>query len=60
MEILRNRIINRGGHTAKEIVERLGMVKDEIKEAKKYDLVVENKEGHMEETIQKIVDFLGK
>ncbi|PJA89666.1 MAG: guanylate kinase [Candidatus Magasanikbacteria bacterium CG_4_9_14_3_um_filter_32_9] len=58
LEILRNRIIKRGEHTAKEIVERLGKVKSEIKESEKYNFKVVNKEGHLEETIQKIVDFL--
>ncbi|MCF6277099.1 MAG: guanylate kinase [Candidatus Magasanikbacteria bacterium] len=60
LEVLRNRIMQRGGHTAKEIVERLGIAKDEIAESEKYNFKVVNKEGYLEETIEKIVEFLRK
>jgi guanylate kinase len=58
LNILKNRIVHRGGLTAEEISARMNLADDEIAEAKKYDLSVINPDGNMHEAVAQIQQFL--
>jgi len=58
MEVLRERIKERGGTSARSIEERLETAEIELNEAKNYDFIVENKEGKISETVEKIAKII--
>lgn len=58
IDVLDNRIRNRGGENESDIEKRIALSHDEIAQAQKYDFQVVNHEGKMYETVQKIVTFL--
>jgi guanylate kinase len=60
LEILDDRIRNRGGEAENDIEKRISIAHDEIAEAKNYDFQVVNKEGKMAETVDQIVAYLQK
>jgi guanylate kinase len=53
--VLESRIKKRGAISAEELKKRFASFKKELAFAKKADLVVENKEGHLPKTIEKIL-----
>lgn len=60
LAIIRKRIIKRGSETEKEIRIRIGRAAAENKQAKDYDYVVENPEGHPEVAINKVLEIIKK
>jgi len=54
MDILRERIINRGGVSEEKMHERLHIAEEELETSKDYDYRVVNKEGELEKTVEKI------
>ena len=57
-EILRQRIIKRGGTNKNDLEKRIELAKKEVKLAKKYDFCVLNKEGELENTILKVKEAI--
>lgn len=60
IDILRARIVARGGTSLTSLEDRIETAKKEIAEAPIYDLPILNKDGHMDETVEAIVAFLCK
>jgi guanylate kinase len=60
LEILKKRIIERGGVSPELIKERLETAERELKEAKSYDFQVVNKEGKLPQTVDEIGKILQK
>ncbi|MCX6796532.1 MAG: hypothetical protein NTW06_03480 [Candidatus Falkowbacteria bacterium] len=60
LTIIRKRIIKRGSETEKEIRIRIGRAAAENKQAKDYNYVVENPEGHPEIAINEVLDIIDK
>lgn len=58
LEVLRERIIARGGLTREEVEERLIVAKHEIGEAGLYDLQIVNKQGEFEETVGAVFEAI--
>ncbi|MEK7625661.1 MAG: guanylate kinase [Patescibacteria group bacterium] len=58
LEILQNRIEKRGGTTEKSLKERLDIAKNEILESKDYPYHLVNKDGAMQETVEKIEEIV--
>lgn len=58
MDVLRERIINRGGVSEKKMHERLQIAEEELETSKDYDVRVINKEGKLEETVEEIVGVI--
>jgi guanylate kinase len=58
LSILKKRMHNRSGMTEKQIQERLIYTKEWFKHRNIYDFQVENKEGHLDKTIQQVVDII--
>src|SRR3989339_2102838 len=58
LDILQNRIQRRGGLTAGQIKERMRIAELEIKESEDYDFRIINKEGRIQETIDKIAEII--
>lgn len=58
LDILRQRIIHRGGLTTEEIDARMKTGEAELEEAKRYDLAVINQDGEMRNTVEEIAKFL--
>jgi len=54
MDVLRERIINRGGVSEEKMHERLHIAEEELETSKDYDYRVVNKEGELEKTVEKI------
>lgn len=60
LKSIKNRLIGRGQNTDKEIEERLVIAQKEIEQAKIYDYVIHNPEGHPELAAQEIEDIMRK
>lgn len=60
IEVLRDRIVARGGLTREEVEERLEIAQKEIGEANTYDLQIVNEQGKFEETVDNLVDAITK
>ncbi|MBP9761191.1 MAG: guanylate kinase [Candidatus Magasanikbacteria bacterium] len=60
IDILRARIVARGGTSPASLEERIETAQKEIAEASIYDLPILNKDGYMQETVEAIVAFLCK
>lgn len=60
LDILRDRIEQRGGTSDASLRARLETAKEEIDRAIEYDFAPMNKDGRMEETIQQIIAYLAK
>lgn len=60
MDIIRNRLVNRGGLPEKDIQERMEIALNEIEESKDYDYQVVNKEGGLDETVAKVEEIIKK
>lgn len=60
LENIKNRLTLRGQNTKQEIEDRLKITKDEIEQAKIYDYIIENPEGHPELAAQEIADIIRK
>jgi len=60
MDVLRERIINRGGVSEEKMHERLRIAEEELDTSKDYDFRVVNKEGALDETVEKIVGIIEK
>ena len=58
MDVLRERIINRGGVSEEKMHERLQIAEEELETSKDYDFRVVNKEGALDETVEKIVGII--
>jgi len=58
IDILRERIANRGGLTPEEIDMRMHVAEEEIEVGKTYDFPIVNEDGNMKETISQIQQFL--
>lgn len=58
LEVLRNRIIARGGHTREEIDERLLIAQQQIAEAGIYDLVIVNEQGRFDHTVAQVIQAI--
>jgi guanylate kinase len=59
-EILKNRIKNRSEIDDVEVEKRLFEMDNELKSSKKYDFLVVNKNGKLDETVDNIVNYLKK
>ncbi len=57
-EVLRNRIIARGGHTREEIDERLLIAQQQIAEAGIYDLAIVNEQGKFDSTVTQVIQAI--
>ena len=55
LEVLRERIIARGGVTREQLDERLHIAEQQIAEAGIYDLEIMNEQGKFEETVDRLV-----
>lgn len=60
LKVLQQRITKRGGLTNKQINNRMNIAKTEIKESIDYDYRLINKEGKINETINKITEIIDK
>ena len=60
LEILKDRIERRGGTTPESLRERLRLAEQEIKESKDYQYHVVNKDGAIDETVEKIAEIVMK
>lgn len=60
INILKDRLEQRGGMDPKDIAERLRIAQEELDFASAYDVTVVNKEGYMQETVEHIAEFLTK
>jgi len=58
IDVLKERIINRGGVSEKKMHERLQIAEEELQTSQDYDFRVVNKEGELEETVKKIVKII--
>tara|TARA_Y100001970_G_C14218419_1_gene851070 strand:+ start:1137 stop:1715 length:579 start_codon:yes stop_codon:yes gene_type:complete len=58
IDVLRKRIIDRGGVSKEAMEQRLSIAQKEMDVAKTYDVAVVNKEGKIEETVEKIEEYL--
>ncbi len=58
LEVLRDRIVARGGLTREEIDERLEIARKEIGEAGTYDLQIVNEQGKFDETVENLVSAI--
>lgn len=58
LEILRNRILSRGGVSSEALEERLKIAEEEIEKSRIYDYKVINFEGKLPETVDKIEDII--
>ena len=58
LEVLRQRILNRGGITPKVMEERLRIAKKEIEDSKDYNFQIVNFEGKLPETTDKIAKII--
>ena len=58
LDILKNRIIKRGGLDSEQIEKRIETAKKEMIESKDYDHRIVNKEGKLDETIDKIKEII--
>jgi guanylate kinase len=58
LDILQKRIQRRGGLTTEQIKERMRIAELEIKESEDYDFRIVNKEGRIQETIDKIAEII--
>lgn len=58
MNVLKERIINRGGVSEEKMLERLAIAKEELETSKDYDFRVTNKEGALDETVENIADII--
>jgi guanylate kinase len=54
IEVLRDRIVARGGLTREEVQERMEIAKKEMSEADLYDLTIINYQGKFEETVAQV------
>lgn len=60
IKVLEGRIKERGGTTPEDLKKRLKIAKNEIKMANIYDFRVLNREGHVDETVNEIVNIITK
>ena len=60
LEVLKERIEQRGGTSKESLAMRLETAKAEIERAKIYDFPIVNKDGHMDDTIRQIVQYLAE
>ncbi len=58
LEVLRDRIIARGGHTREEIDERLEIARHQIAEAGIYDFCIVNEQGKFEDTVYAVMQAI--
>ena len=58
MDVLRERIINRGGVSEEKMHERLQIAEEELETSKDYDVRVINKEGKLDETVDEIAGII--
>ncbi len=58
LDVLRSRIIARGGITLEDVEERLEIARQQIAEAGIYDLQIVNKQGKFDKTVEKLVDVI--
>ena len=58
LEALEHRILARGGVDDQKLKERMNMATEEMKAAGMYDYRVMNREGKMDEAVQKIIEIL--
>lgn len=58
LEVLRERIIGRGGLMLEEVDERLLIAKQQIAQAGIYDLQIVNEQGKFDETVQKVEEAI--
>lgn len=58
LEVLRERIIGRGGLMLEEVNERLLIAKQQIAQAGIYDLQIVNEQGKFDETVQKVEEAI--
>ncbi len=58
MDVLRARIINRGGVSEEKMHERLQIAEEELETSKDYDVRVINKEGKLDETVDEIAGII--
>ncbi len=59
LEVLKERIKSRGSVSKKEAEERIQIAKQEIKEESKfYDYIVINKQGELDQTVQKVLKII--
>ncbi|HLD30909.1 MAG TPA: guanylate kinase [Patescibacteria group bacterium] len=60
LKVLERRIRERGGLTEDEIKNRLNIAKKEMKKADIYDYEVKNRDGKIEQTVEKIKEIIDK
>jgi len=60
LEVLHDRIANRGGVTKEIIARRLDTAKQEMKKSNEYDYRVANKDGKFDETVKELTEIIQK
>lgn len=58
LDVLRDRIVARGGLTREEVDERLLIAKQQITEAGIYDLQIVNEQGRFDETVSQLIEAI--
>jgi len=58
LDVLIDRLRRRGGDSPGQILERLDSVLEEIGRIRKFDYVVVNREGRLDETVEQIADII--
>lgn len=60
LDVLRDRIIARGGHTREEIDERLEIARQQIAESGIYDCSIVNEQGKFEDTVHAVLEAIDR
>jgi|TARA_B100000959_G_C14952907_1_gene612595 guanylate kinase len=58
MDVLKKHLVNRGVDTEAEMTKRLTAANHEIRQASLFDFTVTNKEDHLDETVNKVLEII--
>jgi guanylate kinase len=58
LDVLKERIINRGGVSEEKMLERMKIAKEELETSKDYDFRIVNAEGKLEDTVKEIAGII--